>query len=523
MIVNGVFTSIGDTMIIELDAVQYATSIDSSLYTASNESPSRFFNRYFRYSTNDKFSYSDWILLTDVNLQAIVINPIQNLYIEIKFERAGTDATLNLIWNTFELFINVDINIPDSLYPVIFTNQNQKFGAIKVNNVEWHELCTNLVKKNFEYILPKFIDRTEGLYFIVRTYCCFLSLYFIYSKIITNWFYDKNQLLDHLTQKGLYFSGNETIADLQKIAQNLFGEYEKRGSILAIDEIKRLLNISIIDEFIFVLVSHNDLGWFLDRTSPLYRGVERIDLLNKMLEQSQIFDLSKYYLINAPNISIISDTDNEGKTISALKLTLSQNCGLNLINFDPLDDRLMKVNSAFDYEISFRIKQLTPIQKLEFGVKIFDINGNYISTQKITDGTNYSDFWDKTQTVNIYPQAKYVKIKGILYNSSEALRPISDYKLNINYGWQLRLPANAVYIYPIILTNNTTVGVCDVRIYDIRLAILNYKPFVSFIENSNYVINNLKNNSTKYNDIQIEDIISKYLVPLNFNFELNTY
>lgn len=515
MLRQGNYSKIGELIIIELEPIQYVLYIDSFTDIVENQTSNRYFDKYFQYSIDDGFTFSDWILLNDTNLQLLVLNPIKNLLINLSYKRAGTDETgsLDLISVTLNFVRLTDI--VDTLYPAIFSNDNQIFGYIKVNDVNTHVLFMNLLYKSYKSILPKFINRSQATYYFTKAICWYLSLYFTHSQNYVNFYNDKWLLLDFLKSKGLYFSDNETLEELQVICSNLFNEFDKRGTFNVNEEIRRLLGLNKNAP----ILTNSAGGWFLNKTSPIYRSLESVSTLNQMLDKDgTVTKLSNYYIYG--NVSIINDIDNYGNAIRVINITNSRNTGIKQPYLDPTSILNIPIFPKYDYEVSFKIKQEIAIDKLKFGVSCFSADGVLLDSIRLSDLSVSNEFIDSTSNLILNPEDKFVKVKGILFTNNEAQRTDN---LNIGIGSYLKMPLNTAFIYPIIYSNNDVSSLCDVRIYDIRVAVLNYKPFHSFLELSNYLLILLQNFNKNLTVTQINEIINRYLVPANSTIDLNIY
>lgn len=504
---TGRYREIGDSLIIEFSPIQKAINLTISCF-ATNETETRYFGLYCRYSQNEKLTYSNW----STNF-SILFNSLVNLYLEVKLVREGIDISEDLLLNHLQITINQDNNTPaTTLYPVVFSNENQIFGYIEVNDIEWHAYCNNIFNKVLTNILPKFIIQTDHCKWLMKAIACYLSLYYIHAKNVINYYEDKYMLLDFLRQKGLFFSGNEALTELQTICNNLFVEYKKRGTLQSINELKRVLAFQFGDEFLFQCLPFSDSGWYLDRSSIIYDDLSYIRSINKMIDKYGVTDLDNYYLTG--NVGIVSSTDNEGNTIDVLNISDTTSAGIVCSLFGINDTRVIPVSTLLDYEISFKIKQNTPAGKYLFGVTCFDSTGFVINSENLIDLSDCNEFLDSTTAIDIYPQNEFVKVKCILYNSDE---PISSQMLNINAGHYLRMKPTCAYIYPVIITKEA----CDVEIYDIRVAILKLKSVNSIIENTNVLLSLFKNNNDDLTNSEVNNIIQRYLIPVNANFNSN--
>ena len=95
--VNGrTATAIGDTILIKLTSpYEEVLKILSYSDTVNGEDTFSYFDRHFRWSTND-VTYSDWMPLTDENLQQLELDPTAKFYIQYKYEVISIETGVTL-------------------------------------------------------------------------------------------------------------------------------------------------------------------------------------------------------------------------------------------------------------------------------------------------------------------------------------------------------------------------------------------------------------------------------------------
>lgn len=83
-------TEDGDIITIKTDVpVVGIVALTTFADTTENESGSIYFEKTFRYSINAGLTYTDWIELTTVNVQNIVIERINYFIVEYRYRRVG--------------------------------------------------------------------------------------------------------------------------------------------------------------------------------------------------------------------------------------------------------------------------------------------------------------------------------------------------------------------------------------------------------------------------------------------------
>jgi hypothetical protein len=514
MIINGEFNA-NDSLTIVLSGIPDAVSFLGFIDT-TDETADKYFKKEFRYSQNSQFSYTDWLTLSNAVLQSQVLNLYRIVWMEVRYTREGTDLTGVLNLDFLEIQVSID-NTLKPLYPTVFSNPNHIFGHILVNNVEWQTYCINLMKKLWaEGIVAKFVNRSDEYWYFFKTVACYLSLYYIYAKEIEDLFKHEGLLREYLSQRNLFLCGGEDLGELQSMAGGYFNKIRKRGTTECLPEIEKVLCNRDCDEFILKFIHNNYTGWFINNTSPNYTSLENIESINKL----PVTIISKTDLIwlNDNLVTMLIDTVYSiDKNVFEIN-NFSSQCGVKYNKtFDKSDKFIFNLDSGLDYEVSFSLKQINPLTKIEFGIDLFDCEGNLLDAIDLVTGNIKNNFIETTDTLNYNPKTEYVNIKACLCNKDEALR--ADCKLNIGVGNYLKMPANVSFGYPRIIIH---AGANKVRIADVRVALLSHKfPIASYIELSNFVLAYFKNNNKIRSDFQTRDLIDKYLLPLECQLDFN--
>jgi hypothetical protein len=330
-VVNNVVTEIGDVLQINVDVpilglVTLASFIDQTIGTTSN----RYFNKKFRYSV-DGITFSEWLELTNENLQSVVVEPTNTFLLQYFYERSGSDNTGTLefdevtLQGTFEA-----LPVPDLYSRSIFA---QFFDFYNPCSLGW---ALNVLEKLYKGIVPKYIERGqndnqnwEDQDFISfwKSITHFFALFVCYSRLFEN-IESNDIILDaYLKSHDLIINDDISNTDAIYLMNNLFDEVRQRGTIqIALEkdnsdessssflneyvkqvdgELLRLINKKI-DEFIFCPMEPEKVGWTIDQSSPLYLGINNAFNAIKWYEKSQgIVDLSKYPLINSQYMSLV--------------------------------------------------------------------------------------------------------------------------------------------------------------------------------------------------------------------------
>jgi len=99
MVINNRATEIGDVLLINAILPIYGViRLQSFTDTTVGETTDRYFYKEFSFST-DGIIFSDWVELTDSNLEKLEVEPKNSLYINYRYTRTGSDSTGDLIFN----------------------------------------------------------------------------------------------------------------------------------------------------------------------------------------------------------------------------------------------------------------------------------------------------------------------------------------------------------------------------------------------------------------------------------------
>lgn len=501
--------------------------------TVVGETVTKYFTKTFRYSVDGGTTYSDWLPLTNENIENIEIQPVDPFIIEYRYQRSGTDTTGLLEFDDVTVNGTYEALLQPDLYSKSIFAQFVDFWGLCVLN--W---SLNVLEKLYRGIVPKYVTRgeTDNVNWSDRDYLEFWRSVTHYFAIFVCWVrqfenLESNDVLltKYLASRDLYVCGDEDITDLIYLMNNFFDEIRQRGTIQIarqkesssdesssssssvsntyvkqVDgELLRLICKQTTDEFIFCPIR---TGWFLDSISPLYRGTNFAYNAIKGWELSQNFmDLSKYPLINSQYCSIVTDD-----TWDVLKISgVPDGVQSGIQGSDNVFG--IVVSPDVNYEITFWIKQTVLEQVLDFGCKVYDSNGNQLNLENAASGVSDNVFFFHEQ---LNQADQWYFVRGILFNKDQAL--LTDGSLDIGFGSHLRLVEDVVYIVPELYVNNNTGGnYGDVHIYDFKVRPLNFENSIVFLGLSNLIISWLKNNSGAYSNDQVTEIMRQKLVPYN--------
>jgi hypothetical protein len=519
-LVDADFNNIGETFEIQLDPVSQIVSFDSFTDSVTGETVDAFLTKEFRYGT-DGVSWSAWTPVTNPNLNAISTNPLMLYYIEVRYQRAGTDPSGVITWNSWILNATIDPTVVTTFCPAVFSIDNI-FCSLRTNDPLFNQLCGNLLDKVVKYgIVPKYISdedgfRTDDYKDFWKSVCCWLSLHFVFAKQFADIYTTLNLIISFLRQRGVYVCGDEDLIELQQIANTYYNGIRHRGTQEADEEIKRLLCVGDCDEFIFALMRRFEGGSFtVDRSSPLYKGNIGIHQTNKMIEKTDdILDLNNYHIVGS--LSTVTTTKNDGTSVEAINIVSATTTAGIAAN--RTSDKKMVVDPNLNYEISFFVKMpVVTGSILSFGVDSWDCDGvNRTLTENILTGTD--DRWFFQEADVIKQTSDFVQVRGIIWNQSEPLKTSPDELLSFGYGSNLRFKSgqDIGYIYPkILIQDGISVPLNNTLIYGVKVNVVSNPYSLGFVNLANFLITYFKNNNDDLSMDDIKKIVDKDLIPAN--------
>lgn len=517
---GGYVTEIGDALLIHpINPFIGVSSIASFTDDIDNDTGSRYFDKFFRWSTTG-FDWSEYQVLSNANLQALSLNSKLPFYIQYRYVRAGADATSYIKLNSITLNLNtVDFECGEKYKASVF---NSFFACSDPNVIAW---CSNVLEKMYRQgIVPKYIKRGDEIendddyISLWRTICCFFSYFVHYARIFDDYYSNADILRNYLQGKNIFLCGDESLSQLQEITKDLFNQVRRRGTDMPFKvdpdengvngEILRLLCYSSCNELIKAISPFN--GWTVDRTSPIYKGTYGDPGFTKGFEnQEGITGLTPYPTSGNP----------------------SYNSSSNIVLFQPGDgfgyfsgDDSANIAKAFTispnlgYIVRVRLNQLSGSnnENISFGFTAFDSDDNEVSLKSIVDGSDSKWFFEDQAMPK---EGRYYNLYGIVFPSSEANRAVSDALLNIGVGNHLKWPETACKALPLLQCTESDSS--NFQIEEFKVYLLNTDYSRGFFHTSPILELFAKNNNPNYTNNQIEQIIRRYFVPYNMGLNLN--
>lgn len=508
--------AIGDIILIETNTpLMGVTSLNSYTDTTNNETADRYFEKYFAYSKNNLY-YSDWIELTDLNLQAVVTDPNEPIILKYKYVRAGTDST------SYIEFVDITINCSyGDVECGFYYNKSLFKDFFECDNEEAYTWCLSVLEKLWEEgVIPKYIERKiseiddEDYIIFWKAISCYFAYFVVFSRQIETFITKEILLESFLQQRNLIIVSNMDLLDLQYLMEKYYDEIRQRGTFRIIErklsvpdklvdgELLRLYGVLPTSEFLFNLMNIEDYGWNLLNSSPLYRGLSDQINVNKTWEDSQdIVDLDLYPLINSGSVSIVIDGDKDVMSIGA-------GAGIGGTEYE----KAIVVDPYLSYEITFYVKQPTLSNNFSFGAKVYDINDNEKTLQLIT-GATVEEFFFENQILN--RNDKYYFVRGIIYSLDADTMTPEEAILNIGFGVNLKFAdVNIVKLIPEVLVGSNTL-----RIWDFKMKPVSTPFSLGFIQTANLIISWIRDNNNFYTKDKKEEIARRFLLPYDCKFK----
>lgn len=518
-IIDNRVTEEGDVLIIKTETpILGLIALTQFVDTTANESQTDYFKKEFRVSENGGLTFGDWIELTLLNIQSVVVDKYDAFVIEYRYTRIGNAPLVELEFHD----ILVSGTVESLPYPVFDKSYFSKF--FNVNDINVFGWALNVLEKIYVkgLILPNFYERgsnqsgLEDEDFIAywNSITHFFALIVYFARQFHD--FDSNEilLLEFLRSKGILLPIDENMTDLLYIFQNYVTEFHKRGTLQIVDqkengagvdgELIRLIDHKITEELLFALFENFNTGWCLGKSSPTWTGTEKIVNLIKGYEYSEVVeDLSKYPLYNPSYISIV----DEKLSISNTQ-PLDEDCGIGEVA--PFtDDYKITVDPDEAYEISFFVEMSAIESCLLFGVNCFDVSGNQVTPNKSTDNSPSNLFLENV-SLNLANQEYWVR--GILWNKNKS-NGLND-TTTLGVGNNLIMHPLTNSIIPFVIHNPTAVAkTVTISKFRVRPVKFNFSRGQLGVKNIIYLLT--KNNNGSYVESELKSIVENKLIPYN--------
>ena len=523
-VVSNISSEIGDIIRIQTDVPAIGVfTLNTFVDSTTNETATRYFDKYFRYSVDGGLNWSSWEELTTINIQNIEIRRKNLMYFEYRYTRVGTDPSGELSLNSVTIS-----GESEPLSSPIFERQFF-FRFFDVNDVNVLNWALNVLEKLYQKgILPDYITRNEDEYdpqnddqdFIAYwgTITHFFAIFVYYARQFENITTNTELIYQFLDNWGIFLNTNISDTHLLYLMQNYINEFEKRGTSKIIDrgdesipmgELLRLTTFVAPDEFMLSLLEPHALGWCVSKSSPSFNYTRHCQNMIKGYESSTGFiDLNKYPTTTINNLSIVS-----GK----LEITPANDQIVGIAPSGTFD--YIEVDDLVSYEIVVRVKQEGIIDNiLFFGCLTKNEDGVDVSlTSMETLFDNYYFFIYKS----LHRIGTEYEIRGIIHSKQfdSSGMSSSDFLLNIGFGYDLKFNTafKTRYILPIFYVYRSTSDADKVIVSDFKVRPLNFNFSLGKLGFKNIMYMLYRNNSTYLNKdvyINTRDKLLPYNVTL---------
>lgn len=541
----------GDVLIIRANVPIIGIIALTDYIDDTTEKGKQLFYKEFRFSIDGGINYSAWIELTVDNLNDVTVNSTDTFIIEYRYthiydESASfsfSDSTI--AWNLTQIDGEIEeMSCGKTYQQSIFADF---FSCHSTEVLAW---CINVTEKLYRQgIVPNFIKRGDESNLnsidkdyldFWRTVACFFAYIVVFVRQFENFRSNDFMLSAFLEQRGIFFCDNASNADRNYLVEYYFDEMRQRGTsqiYLTKDqrnsevdgELLRLLCYNKeIDEFIFNVYLPYTIGWCVESSSPLYKGLSKqLGGAVKGYEHTKdVEDLTKYPLFGNALFNLRQDVDKQVMSISDF-------AGESGIGLTDLSKRIV-IDDDLSYEITFYIKQLESLQNLTFGVKAFDIANNVILTKSIDGGIDQQLFFERVQ---LNKHNKYYFVRGIIYGKEVSSADVDNYMALDSAYNHLQFKDGTYSIIPFISLDtgeddistslsisdfeSTSISPGEVRLWDIKVRPLNTNYSTGMILPNNFISIWGKKRNGRLNQRELEYRLRTYLLPYKSTFKFN--
>lgn len=506
----------------------------------------------FRLSKDGGKTFSEWKVLSDEVLTSVG-KITETFDLVLDFVDKPFQKSRGVVFKTGEQS-NVIYN--KTIFKTFFDSDNQYV-------MTW---AVNVLEKLFESgIVPLYVSRkNEDDY---NSFFLAISHYFAFIVIYSRQFrqLENSDLLmkEFIEGWGLVYENIDTFEQRQYLFNNWIQEFYKRGTSQVVEtggtiegELRRLVGYEKPNEFLFAVLSPQDVGWCVGWSSPTWYGTETVNAVSKgwdfgpdyagdsfsdliTFDNEQIemeasgaevensiyseypwkiytnedipSDSSQSYFIGVGPLKdypIIGDVKR--KFVDNMYVFQPVGSGRAGISTEEDTSKAIEVYPGMNYEVTVWVKALNVgSQNIEFGVKCYDANFNLINQVRITDWRETNSFFtgDQYQSPCKVPGI-YYRLRGIIYNL-EAVKDESLY-LNFENGRPLRFMGGVSYMAPYIVQNRDMVS-ADIQIAGITLKPLDLPFSQGYLGQKNVIAMYAQIRSARTKS-DIESFIKQYLV-----------
>ena len=394
----------------------------------------------------------------------------------IRFEKIETEQS------SYEVVTHPTPTIDDSM----FSNINRQY--------ETKELENNLFKKLYlRGIVPNYIERADNyskeededyislFSAIARFFAIIIRFFKRWEKINE----DEEMLKEILRNNGIQFNETQiTFDELQFLVNNLYTEISKRGtaeifckrgdvrkdgSVVTMDgEFIRMIRADKATEILYETVPRYEVGWYLGKSSPMYRGIPNTCFdLDKLGLENYYSGLSDWNHILTFGSKSTSDYIYDGQVVKRIRFSGDSGIGRKSVATDA-SDYLINVDACLDYEIVIGFKVVSGGGNLYASLEGFNIDkiklpDAFVLPNKSSVSENFFNA-DGSVSLRKFIIGKSYYARFIV--KSYASEADADGGLNIGFGNELFF--NNAYLRYILPTIRISGGTIDVWNFHIR-------------------------------------------------------
>lgn len=503
-IIDNVLSNVGDSIVVNVNSVVTGkVRLLNFVENFTGITANRYVSSKFRISTDGIF-WSDWNNFTISNISQYEYETENNLKIEIKYTREGSDTSGEI---TF-----VDINFTGTWEEVLLsmpTIENSMFNGL-IGTPEFIQLENNIFKKlYYRGIVPDYIKRAENRSYnededyieFTKSIARFFTMIFMFFKRWENFSDNNDMLREQLRSYGINFDESRiTFEELKELCENIYSDIASRGTSRIFDrkgkllpnmeqttvdgELIRLFRNTVNDELLYEVIPTNKSGWCLGQCSPMYRGTCGSIQLNKTKENTKDFqDINNFVICGDVTNCLFDDK-------RVLKITCPNGTnvsGLGRFGNEDVKDKLYVADANLDYEITFDflIKQKTIEPFYDNFLQDSIVSNNQVQGQNIVIDS------DLNKNVFVYEIPKYSKIKitidsGVIGSQNYSI-VISDLNNNVIESFDM---SNAIINYE--TNEKVLVWITDVTLDNIE--------YVSSSGRLKFEVEGFNINKIKFND-----------------------
>lgn len=534
-IVNNTFSANGDELIIKNAPIIGVVNLVSFTDVTIGVNVNKGFSKEFRLSVNNGIIFTDFLPLTNSNLSTFNwANPVV-VWIELRYTRAGIDAT-----GLIEL---VSVNINATYAPIIDSGfdatKKSIYRDIYFYDSNVLELTKNILEKIYytNAYVPKYIKRGGGndKQFIDfwDAAAKMAAMYIVILQSLRGINNDAEYMKEYLRQRGLFFDANSLqLFDVALMRDTLYKRFMQRGSERVFTkkssseplngEYLQLIAYEPLNELLYGNLEGGSVGWSLLNSSPMQIGVNRNRKFDKSYEKiNGANSLSNYPLINPSFCSIVTVGGRDCIEVNSPTFGfISGVFGAVTAAFSSDKSKLIPIDNTVDYELSFAVRQENIVDgRISFGFTSFDKDFNQVLSRDLSGVlANNAAFNIALPLDNTF---YYVKV--VIFNKNKSYSS-NQYDFNTNLlGNTKNLIFNekAQYIIPFIMLTraNNNVNPIKAQITDICLTplvygkTLNTAQSIGYLGGNNVMFIYSKNNNQFEPAEKIEDITKKNLLP----------